>query len=90
MAYCSICEADGKKVPAAMFCANCGKPICAAHAVHGRYCSEACFREHQFRDAGKAEEKPHSQRKSNWAFVAAAIFAIAFAAAYLILSYLGV
>ncbi len=91
MAYCSICKAEGKKVPAVMFCANCGKPICAAHVVHGRYCSEECYREHQLKELDKVKPIAHASRPSYWLWAAGvAIFLLAFAITYLLLPYLGV
>ena len=66
-----------------MFCANCGRPICSAHIVHGRYCSERCYREHQIAGLSNPEaEKPMRKRSIILWLGGAILFLLVFAAAY--------
>lgn len=89
MAYCSICKAEGKKVPAAMFCANCGKPICLAHTVHGRFCSEACYREYQIKSGGEPKAKKQAENPNKLPWIAwATLFLVVFAIAYYLAPYI--
>ena len=45
MVECSICKENPRE--AIMHCANCGKPLCEKHTMHGRYCSEICYSDHE-------------------------------------------
>lgn len=90
MTDCSICKEEGKKVPAIMYCANCGRPICQAHTVHGRYCSERCYREHQLNGASDKTETikpPHRRNTALW-LGGAILFLLVFAATYYLAPYL--
>lgn len=75
-------------MPAVMFCANCGKPICAQHTVHGRYCSEKCYREHQIAGPGNPEVEKHIHKQSIVLWLGGIIlFLLVFAAVYYLMPY---
>jgi len=82
MVTCAECDNQS-----AMFCANCGKPICQAHTVHGRYCCQECYTLHSHlkgEDTDSHKEQRASRNYNILVLAAAGIVAVVFITLYLL------